>query len=259
MPVTLGAYDQYYLAVAVLVGTYAAALAVIWVAQRSRFSEFIGSFRGVAENFATVINVIFALNLAFIANDTWSAHERALDAVYLEAGHLQNVVDLAVHLPDGPRAKVEAAVTSYARLTVETEWPLLGRRESSAAVSRQLDTLLALLSGASVTASASDNTQAEMLRQAIAVRSTRDRRIALSQNHVNPLKWLGMAFLGAVTIVAIAIVHIDHARAQVLTILLFATAAAPTAAIILIHGNPFQAPMAVSPAPIAAIINTGDA
>jgi hypothetical protein len=41
-----------------------------------------------------------------------------------------------------------------------------------------------------------------------------------------------------------------------LAVLLFATAAAPTAAIVLVHGNPFQQPMAVSAAPIAAIADT---
>ena len=28
----------------------------------------------------------------------------------------------------------------------------------------------------------------------------RDQRIALSQMHVNPLKWMGMAFLGLLTL-----------------------------------------------------------
>jgi hypothetical protein len=48
-------------------------------------------------------------------------------------------------------------------------------------------------------------------------------------------------------------VHVDQRRAQLLAVLLFATAAAPSAAIILIHGNPFQTPFAVSSAPIAGI------
>jgi hypothetical protein len=34
--------------------------------------------------------------------------------------------------------------------------------------------------------------------------------------------------------------------------MLFALAAAPTAAIVLVQGNPFQEPSSVSPAPIAA-------
>ena len=60
-----------------------------------------------------------------------------------------------------------------------------------------------------------------------------------------------MAFLGLLTMVSIAIVHVEQLRAATVAIVLFAVAAAPTAAIVLMQGNPFQIPSFVSPAPIA--------
>jgi len=254
MSFNLGAYDQYYLAAVVMLGTYGAAFALLWVAQRSRYAVFIKTFRGIAQNFLTVINVIFALNLAFLANDTWAARDRALDAVYQESGSLRNIVDLARALPAPVRSTVTGAVDNYARLIVTDEWPSLARRESSEAVSRQLDALIALLSSSEVTAAVDSGVARQMLQQAIDARATREVRIALSQTHVHPLKWLGMAFLGFLTLISIAMVHVELPRAQLMAVLLFATAAAPTAAIILIHGNPFQDPFAVSPTPIADII-----
>jgi len=254
MSFDLGPYDQYYLAAVVLLGTYGAAVFLLWLSQASPYAEFIKTFRGIAQNFLTVINVIFALNLAFLANDTWDARDRALDAVYREAGSLSNLLDLARSLPEPTRSNVTQAVEGYARLTVSAEWPSLARRESSEQVSHQLDELLALVSAADVTAAADHGVAAQLLQQTIDVRGTRDLRIALSQTHVNPLKWLGMAFLGFLTLISIAMVHIDQRRAQLLAVMLFATAAAPSAAIILIHGNPFQHPFAVSPAPLADIV-----
>ena len=85
------------------------------------------------------------------------------------------------------------------------------------------------------------------------MRTLRDLRVALSQTHVNPLKWLGMAFLGLLMMISIVMVHVDQARAELLAVLLFAAAAAPTAAIVLVQGNPFQQPTAVTSAPIAAM------
>ncbi len=254
MSFNLGAHDQYYLAAVVLLGTYGAAFAVLWLAQRSRYSAFIKTYHGIAQNFLTVINVIFALNLAFLANDTWDARDRALDTVYGEAGSLRNIVDLAQVLPEPARSNVTEAVNGYARLIVTAEWPRLARRECSEAVSRQLDALIGLVSAGDVTGAADPGVARQMLQQAIDVRGTREVRIALSQTHVNPLKWLGMAFLGFLTLISIAMVHVELPRAQFLAVLLFATAAAPSAAIILIHGNPFQHPFAVSPAPIADIV-----
>jgi hypothetical protein len=47
--------------------------------------------------------------------------------------------------------------------------------------------------------------------------------------------------------------HLERPRAAFAAVLLFALAAAPTAAIVLIQGNPFQQPSSVTPAPIVAV------
>lgn len=256
MPIDVGPYDQYFLASIVIIGTYIAAFILLWLSQRSVHAGFFKSFRGIAQNFLTVINVIFALNLVFLANDTWNAHDRAVNAVFQEAGSLQSILDLTEHLPDPIKSEVTAALKRYGELMVSTEWPMLGRRESSEVVSKRLDALVALLSSNDVASQTNTNVHSLMLEQAIQIRSTRELRIALSQTHVNPLKWLGMAFLGFLTMISIVMVHVDQPRAQLMAVLLFATAAAPSAAIVLIHGNPFQEPMAVKSGPISAVLDT---
>lgn len=255
MSTGIRSYDQYLFAIAVLVGTYIALIFLLWLTQRSRYARFLHTFEGVAPNFLTVVNVIFALNLAFLANDTWRAHDRALDAVIREGGGLRSIISLAERLPGDVSADVNDAVSAYVHLVVSEEWPLLARRQSSQAASDQLFGLLTLLSSDRIASVANPATHGLVLEQAEAVSSMRDERIALSQTHVNPLKWMGMGFLGFLTMVSVAMVHITRPRAQLLSVLLFATAAAPTAAMILVHGNPFQEPMAIGPAPIAEILD----
>ncbi len=252
----IGQYDQYYLSVLVVLGTMSAAAFLLWLCQRSRWVPFIRTFRGIAQNFLTVINVIFALNLAFLANDTWNARDRALNAVFQEGGNLRTIVDLAEHLPDLERSEVEGAVKHYGELAVDTEWPLLARRQSSPDADDALDSLISRIAQPDVASLAGASVQALMLQQTVHVRESRELRIALSRTHVNPLKWLGMAFLGFLTMISIAMVHVEQPRAELLAVLLFATAAAPTAAIILVHGNPFQHPMAIGPQPIIDAIAT---
>lgn len=94
-----------------------------------------------------------------------------------------------------------------------------------------------------------------MLDQVITMRDERDQRVSLSQTHVNPLKWLGMAFLGLLTLLSVAVVHIERPRALLAAVVLFAFGAAPTAAIVLIQGNPFLAPVGVTSAPLQAVLN----
>lgn len=63
-----------------------------------------------------------------------------------------------------------------------------------------------------------------------------------------------MAFLGFLTLLSVAVLHIDQPRATIVAVLLLALAAAPTAAIVLVQGNPFQMPTSVTPAPFESVI-----
>ena len=242
----LGTYDHYGYAGIALVGTFFGAWFLLWITQRSPWADIIHTYRGVSPPFLGVVGVLFALTLAFLANDTWNAHDRALNTVYQEADALRSIDALAEHLPTQARSRVETAVRDYARVTVTDEWPLLARRTSSRDASEKLDRLLALLAGTDVAATAPAGVHALMLGQATQIRAARGLRIALSQTHVNPLKWLGMAGLGFLTMISIAMVHVDQARAEILAVAIFAAAAAPTAAIVLVQGNPFQPPTVVT-------------
>lgn len=254
MPINIGPHDQYYLALFAVVGTIFAVVLLLWLTQRSKYADYIRTYRGIAPNFLSVIGVLFALNLAFLANDTWSAHDRARHAVAQEAGALRTILAITERLPEPTRARVTQMVRNYADRVVTDDWPMLALRQSSPAAADDLNALLVLLSSDEVASTMSTGVQSLMLQQAVQARSQRDLRIALSETHVNPLKWLGMAFLGFLTMISIAMVHVDQSRAEFMAILLFAAAAAPTAALILIYGNPFQEPAAVTPAPIAAIL-----
>lgn len=248
-----GAYDHYGFALVALVGTFAASALLVGWMHDARRAAWLSTLKGVAPPFINIIGVLFALTLAFLANDTWSAHDRATDAVYREADGLRAILSLTRALPESERTTVERAARTYARSAVETEWPLLAARRHSSATSADLDGLLAAVASRSFDAALGPAVHARLLTEVMEVRASRDRRIALSQTHVNPLKWLGMAFLGFVTMVSVAVVHVTRPRAALVAILLFAAAAAPTAAIVLVQGNPFQEPTTVTPAPIAAI------
>lgn len=253
MPAFFVSYDHYLLAAFALFGTLGAAALMLHLAYKSRFAAVIRGYRGLSPPFVNVVGVLFALTLAFLANDTWNAHDRAVNAVYHEAGALRSIQALAAPLPAAQHQAVDLAVRHYADSTVRQEWPLLAHRQSSADTAQAMAGLLETLAGTEMAAAAPSAIHAEMLRQAVVARDARESRIALSQTHVNPLKWLGMAFLGLLTMVSIAMVYVDQPKAEILAVALFAAAAAPTAAIVLIQGNPFQPPSAVSVAPIASL------
>lgn len=242
-------YDHYAYALVAIVGTFGTVAVIAWAMVRASAAGGLGSVRGVAPPFINIIGVLFALTLAFIANDTWSAHDQATRAIYREADALSSLLVLSARLEDPQRTELRDAVVAYGRSCAE-EWRLLARRDASSQTARHASDLLLAVSAPEVGRAAGANVQRLMLEQAARLRDNRNLRIGLSQMHVNPLKWMGMAFLGLLTLLSVAAVHIDNVRAAIVALILFALSSAPTAAIVLIQGNPFQQPSFVTPAPI---------
>ena len=247
------AYDYYLYAVAALLGTFVAAGALVWMLGRPRWAATLASFAGVVPPFINVLGVLFGLTLAFLANDTWNAHDRALAAVNREADSLRALTILVSHLPANDAAQVRGAVEDYTRAAL-AEWPLLSQRKASPEAAAKADSLLALLSDPRLQTESGTALGEHEIALAIAVRDSRETRLALSQTHVNPLKWMGMAVLGFMTMISVAVVHIGSTRAMRLAVALFALASAPTAVIVLVHGNPFQQPASVSAGPLATVL-----
>lgn len=247
------AYEHYAYATVAVLGTALAVWLVIAALHSPRLMERAAPAQGITGPFINILGVLFGLTLAFIGNDTWSARDRAMDAVFREADGLRSLALLAETLPEPLDAEIGGNVTAYGAALVD-EWPALSDRRADDNVAQAGDALLSSIARPGIAAEIGVNLQALMLEKAMEIRADHDLRVSLSQTHLNPLKWLGMAFLGFLTLVAIAVVHLDKPRAGTLALIVFAVAAAPSAAIVLVQGNPFQAPAAVSPAPIADVL-----
>ena len=243
------AYEHYAYAALAALGTLVAVWLVDRLAPHAGFVARIERFRGVVPPFINVNAMLFGLTLAFIANDTWSARDRAMDATFREADALCSLIVLAEGIAPPEGAALAAEVRAYGRAAAE-EFAALAARAVRPAAGEAADRLLGRVASAAVAQAAGPVVQAEMLRKVMALRDDRDLRVSLSRTHLNPLKWLGMASLGFLTILSIWAVHLGTPRAGTLAIALFAMAAAPSAAIVLVQGNPFQAPAAISAGPI---------
>ena len=246
--------DHYlYTGIAAL-GTLIAVFALAWLRVGSPWTHEFAALAGVTGPFANVIGVLFGLIMAFLANDTWTAHDRAAAAVLQEADLIRGLAVLTRSMPPPERHELEAAILAYGQASL-AEWPMLARRQTHPSARRDSDRLLSLVAARSTNAAVTAPVQTLMLNQVAGIRVSRDQRIGLSRTHVNPLKWLGMALLGFLTLVTVAVIHADNPRAALTAMILFGLAAVPTAAIVLIHANPFRSPNAVSSAPIAEALS----
>ena len=246
---SLLAYDHYGYALVAVLGTAFAVWLIDAAMRAPALGPRLARLRGVAPPFINIVGVLFGLTLAFLANDTWSAHDRTSAAVYREADSLRSLTNVARQIDGEPGAALSGALRAYRDAAVE-EWRFLAARKASPAAQSAGDALVGLVSARGFAGAAGPTLHDLVLRKVVELRADRDARISLSQTHVNPLKSLGMAFLGFVTLLSIAAVHLDNRRAALTALILFSLGAAPAAAIVLVQSNPFQPPASVSPQPL---------
>ncbi|MCB1383997.1 MAG: DUF4239 domain-containing protein [Notoacmeibacter sp.] len=240
---TFRIYEHYAYGAVAVVGTFAAIALLGWLMTTAAWAAWAPQMAGISGPFMNIVGILFGLTVVFLANDTWTAHDRARGAVLREADSIRGLDILAEAAPKNLRADLRAAVQAYAAAAI-AEWEALAHCRTSPAAAAASDDLLRRFSR--LPAEMAPLQQA-MLGLVAQIREHRDVRIGLSRTHVNPLKWLGMAFLGFLTLLTVAVIHAETPASALIAMGLFGLAAAPTAAIVLIHGNPFQRPSAVTP------------
>ncbi|HEX7792118.1 MAG TPA: DUF4239 domain-containing protein, partial [Afipia sp.] len=120
------------------------------------------------------------------------------------------------------------------------------------------DNLLHEVSIPSIAKESGQAVQTALLTAALRVGTARNDRLALSADHTNDLKWLVVIALGLITLVAIALVHLEKPRAFLASLIVFSTAAVVTLGILALQEYPFDGAFQVSPTPIRALQSLSD-
>jgi hypothetical protein len=205
-------------------------------------------FKGISPGLLSPLGTTFALLVAFIAAQVWSESLRAADAVNREASALRTVVLLAAVFPESVQDQIQGLVRRQILEAATNEWPAMSRRSAAlatapAALAEGLHVILTLNpQGAGQIVA-----QREMVRSMDDALDARRQRIIISHSGINGVKWLGMAIMAGLTLVAIAMIHSDDRTSAALAMGLFATAVAAAALLIAAHTRPFTGAISVGP------------
>jgi hypothetical protein len=97
-----------------------------------------------------------------------------------------------------------------------------------------------------------------MLTAAVRVSTARSTRLSLSSDRTNDLKWISVLILGAITQIALALVHLERPRAMLSALTVFATGAIVALGLIALQEDPFGGVFRVSPAPLERLLTLSD-
>jgi Protein of unknown function (DUF4239) len=116
----------------VFVGTSVGlAIGGMLLVRRSVTLSTLESHNQVAGYIYSVVGVVYAVLLAFIAIVVWQKHTEVQSQVEQEANQLGDLYRNAQVFPEEVRTRLQNQIRAYSRIVVEKEWPAMVKGETS--------------------------------------------------------------------------------------------------------------------------------
>jgi hypothetical protein len=237
-----------WIALVAFAGMALLTLLIYVVVMRLAEGEHADALTAISPGMLPPMGILFALIVGFLAVGVWGNVDRAENAVSDEASALRSVVILSDDLPPDLRVRMRALVRRQIENAVNNEWPAMeDRRATLSAIPPPLADALHLTVQFDPPSEGETVTQRELVTSIQDALAARRQRIVLSESGVNAVKWLGLLFLAALTLVAIAMVHSGDRRTARIAMGLFAVAVAVVITMLAAEDQPFVGQLGLDP------------
>jgi xanthosine utilization system XapX-like protein len=204
---------------------------------------------GIVAPYFNAISVMLALLTGFVANDAWERQRQASRIVQSEKTNLLAAHDLSLATASD-MSGIRRRLTAYAEALIDDEWPKMTDGASSITAGEALGALMQAVADPRHTTEAGAVAHGALLDAVMNLRAARGERLGLSDAQGDQSKWLTLMVLAGLTLVALALIHVDKPAPQAVTLVLFSAAMVTTLGVIALHERPFDGPLALSSAPL---------
>ncbi len=220
----------------------AVALILFFAAARGPLAAPIRATGGIVAPYFGSVSILFGLFAALLVGDVWQKANEAKRAVQAEGEAIQVLAHLSraggIDVVVIPRLKSYIAAAS-------AEEPYA----SSIATTRTAtaNAYLELLTAISRAPGLDGAVRTAMLTTARELQKAHDERLSLANDVTAPIKWFAILVFGAITQIALLLVHVDKPRAMRVAVGLFTVAFAFCLVIVEIFDAPFEIVLAGEP------------
>jgi Protein of unknown function (DUF4239) len=113
-------------------GAVGLAIGGMLLVRRSVTLSTLESHNQVAGYIYSVVGVVYAVLLAFIAIVVWQQHTQVQSQIEQEANQLGDLYRNAQVFSEEVRARLQNQIRAYSRIVVEREWPAMAKGETNA-------------------------------------------------------------------------------------------------------------------------------
>ena len=107
------------------------AIGGMFLVRRSVTLSTLESHNQVAGFIYSVVGVVYAVLLAFIAIVVWQQHTQVQTQIEQEANQLGDLYRNAQVFPEEVRTRLQSQIRAYGRIVLEKEWPAMAKGETS--------------------------------------------------------------------------------------------------------------------------------
>ncbi|WP_421995501.1 hypothetical protein [Reyranella sp.] len=225
-----------------LVAPTLVALLLFSLEARGPLAASIQASTGLVAPYFTCVAVLFGLFAALLASDVWQKDTIARQLVQAEGDAVQAIAHLA------EANDVQAAVVPKLRAYAEkasNENPYSTTIE--AARSETGDAYQALLASVTHAYGLDGPNRSALLGAVERLLQAHNRRLHVANDATAPIKWLSVLVLGALTQIALMLVHVSNRRAMRIGVGLFTVAFTFCLLIVAVFDDPFQVLMSDEP------------
>ena len=219
----------------------AVALLLFAIEARGPLAPLLQKPLGLVAGYFTAVAILFGLTSALLMNDVWQKDNAARQSVQAEDDALRALFQLARtnDLPElNPLLKAYAAAAAK-----ENPWS-----RAAPDARQQTDRAYeAIVSGVTRAHGVESSIRTFILSTAVEMRRARDRRLYVADDETVGIKWLSMIVLGALTQIAILLVHVGERTAVRVSVSLFTVAFTFCLLIVAIFDTPFEMTLAKEP------------
>ena len=233
------------------------AILLQFVTQHTRLHDRLAAaLASVVAPYFVSLAVLFALFAAFLGNDIWgrlqSQLQRLEGSIQREASAIRLMNALATAEGAGGET-VGDRVKRYARITLAEELLPFRRVQSTRARDAFQDLARSVASGNSAFA-ARRTVQAAMLTAVGRIEQARSERFYATGAHNHPIIWIAVIALGALSQIAMVMVHISSRSSQAAALGLFTIGFSLTLIILTVSDQQLSHPPTIAPDVFAPVV-----
>lgn len=216
----------------------------LYAFEASRFSApIVQSWRGIVAPYFVAVSTLFGLFAAILVNDVWQGATFAKRAVLMEASAVRDLhlMARAAGIEAALSVKLRAYVTAASLEKPASAAINVQRGETEKAYEALLQEVRAQIHLDSATRTALMTGSRDLLR-------AHEERLHYATDFTAPIKWVAILVFGAITQIALMLVHLESRGPMRMAVGLFTVAFIFCLAIIAIFDAPFEFVLADEPA-----------